>query len=104
MVAVQWDQFAVRWRERERLEHQATSATACPLSATSSVSSSACACLLPRLSIVSGAAAAARAAATACPSGVRATHSAASAAVAKLPKLTVLPPRFAPLVGHGRPV
>eukprot|EP00964_Phaeocystis_antarctica_P071983 scaffold43972_cov52-Phaeocystis_antarctica.AAC.2 len=62
-------------------------------SATRSVSPSACACCRAS-SLVSGATSAARSAAAACPSGDRATHSAASSAVAKVPRLTSLPPRL----------
>eukprot|EP00964_Phaeocystis_antarctica_P040404 scaffold23090_cov65-Phaeocystis_antarctica.AAC.10 len=47
-------------------------------------------------SLVSGGAAAALSAATTCPSGDRATHSAASSMMAKLPRLTCLPPRCTP--------
>eukprot|EP00964_Phaeocystis_antarctica_P161641 scaffold133536_cov69-Phaeocystis_antarctica.AAC.2 len=61
--------------------------------AASSVSPFACACCSAS-SLVSGAGTAVRSAAAACPSGDRAMHSAASSALAKLPRLTSLPPRF----------
>ena len=48
---------------------------------------------LPLACVFSGGAVDAAPAAAACPSGKRATHSAASSAVAKLPRLTLLPPR-----------
>ena len=48
----------------------------------------------PSSSLISGATADATRSATFRPSGERATHSAASSAVAKLPRCSLLPPRF----------